>query len=187
MEKCPDCHKYFERNWKGQEYCPKCGQTKEQAIAKKQRNTSFRRPAPSPTPKAAPRSYTAAEAFTKRLIERMYTEHGIEHHPTVFRNRRTSYAHMPNGKTQIVLGYESVERAERGFQEYKTISWVWNGQGRLEGLRGAWALALHEFAHVRQFVEDRLFSQGHRNKYHNDQFVEILEELQILYPFEECK
>jgi len=37
MEKCPDCKKYWETNWRNEEYCPNCGQTKAQAVARAQR------------------------------------------------------------------------------------------------------------------------------------------------------
>jgi len=108
----------------------------------------------------------------------------------VFRNRRTSYQQRIRGQSQIVIGYESVQRAsEDEFSEYRSISYIWAGQGRLTGMKGVWALALHEFAHVIQAETGTLYSSKSggidRNKYHNSNFVKALKELQTLYPFNE--
>lgn len=191
LEKCPDCKKYWAMNWRGEEYCPECGQTKAQAIAKAQRSQeragSLPRTGTHPVLSAQTVNlFTAEQQYAKRLIDRLYQERGYQHHPTVIRNRQTSYCHKVQGKTQIVLGYESLERAvTRSFRDYKTIAWVWSGQGELKGLKGAWALALHEFAHAVQYEEGRLYSKnGHANKYHNEQFVQIVRELQKLYPYD---
>jgi hypothetical protein len=180
MDKCPVCHKFFEETWNGTEYCPTCGQTKTQALRKAP-------PASATATKVI--TYTATEQWMIDLTHRMYAEHGFEHHPTVFRNRRGSYEHVVNGKCQIVFGYECLETAMRDYLyrlEYKTIRYAWAGQGELAGQRGAWALVLHEFAHVIQQETGTLHIAG-SNKYHNSNFVKALKELQTLYPFEEVK
>lgn len=186
MEKCPVCKKFWEEDWKGQQYCPQCGMTPAQAQELVARKVT---PKPAPTPKIQPTpqppQYTPQEQFILALIEKLYAEHGIEHHPTVFRNRKGSYAHRPGNVPQIVLGYESVERCFKQFTEYRSIAYLWTGQGELSGLRGLWALALHEFGHVLQFHTGRLYAGVGENKYHNHHFVELVRELQVLYPFDE--
>ncbi len=181
QDKCPDCHKYWETTWKGTRFCPSCGQTPEQAQAKGQAKL----PSPKP-PRHVAAKLNAAQEYALALTDRLYTDHLIlGHEPTVFRARLTSYVHSPRGLPQIVFGYQSVNRAhDLGFSEYVSISYVWDSQGDLKGMRGVWALALHEFAHVQQFRKERLYSRtGHRNKYHNEQFVAILRDLQAKYPF----
>lgn len=185
MDKCPTCHKYWEQTWSGEEYCPECGQTKAQATVQ------FAKLHPNQTqPREILRiviTYTPEQQFAMDLAERLFQEHNIDHHPTVFRNRMSSCEQKIAGKPQIVLGYQNLNYyLEHGFREYKTIAGVWFDQGKLTGKRAIWALVLHEFAHVIQDVEGRLFSKvGHRNKYHNEQFVTILRELQILHPYDE--
>jgi len=126
--------------------------------------------------------------FAQVLVGRLYKEYGYNHSLTVFRNRKTSYTRMRVGGPQVIFGYESITRAfKEGFRDYKTIQRVWGDQySQLVGLKGVWALVLHEFAHVVQFAEDNLFSEnGHRNRYHNEQFLEALTRLQALFPFQE--
>jgi len=48
LEKCPDCHKHWERTWNGTEYCPECGQTKEQAAERIERERAESRKTTSP-------------------------------------------------------------------------------------------------------------------------------------------
>ena len=184
MEKCPDCKKYFEEDWKGQKFCPHCGQSEEQARAKISRAAAVKVTAVKTIER------TPEEQFILNLIEKMYTEHGFDYHPTVFRNRQTSYEQRINGQSQIVLGYASIRRAyEEKFNEYRSINWVWGGQGALTGLKGVWALALHEFAHVIQEETGTLYSSKSggidRNKFHNSNFIKALQDLQTLYPFNE--
>jgi len=183
MEKCPTCRKFWETTWSGSEYCPMCGQTKEQALQRVAR-VEVSKPA---SIVARTITYTLEQQFALNLAEKMYQEHGIDHCPTVFRNRQNSYEQKVTGKCQIVFGYQDLGRCfENGFREYKSISSVWFDQGNLVGRRAIWALVLHEFTHVVQDVEGRLYSRiGHRNKIHNEQFVMILRELQTLYPYEE--
>lgn len=183
MEKCPICRKFWETTWSGSEYCPMCGQTKEQALQKVAKVEVYKR-APIV---AETITYTLEQQFALNLAEKMYQEHGIEHHPTVFRNCKNSCQRKVAGKSKIVFGYQNLDYyLEHNFREYKSIASVWHGQGNLVGKRAVWALVLHEFTHVIQDTEGRLYSRiGHRNKYHNEQFVQILKELQVLYPYDE--
>lgn len=183
MDKCPVCKKFWEETWNGTEYCPQCGQTKAQAL-QKAKSVS---PA---TPKVI--NHTPEEQYIIDLLDKMYAEHGFQHHPTVFRNRQNSCQQRIGGISQIVVGYQNLDNAiTTGFYEYPSISFVWAGQGELTGLKAAWAIALHEFAHVVQHETGTLYSSGRggidSNKYHNSNFVNALRELQVLYPFEEVK
>ncbi|MCL4296242.1 MAG: hypothetical protein KJ077_10960 [Anaerolineae bacterium] len=122
-------------------------------------------------------------AYALGLVEQMYQAYGIaKYYPTVFRNRNGSYHQKYlNGMHQIVLGYWNVQRTyERGFDEYDTIKRVWNGHGELKGLKGVWALILHEFAHVLQTEVKGGRTAG---SVHNQVFVAKLRELQQRFPF----
>lgn len=117
--------------------------------------------------------------YAKALVEELFRQFGIEHHPTAFRNRKIScyrYATLP----QIILGYESVDRAYAfGFLEYKSIRWIWGDTTKCE-LEGVHRLVLHEFAHVLQAQEP---DGRQRGSIHNSCFVECLRELQVTVPF----
>jgi hypothetical protein len=118
----------------------------------------------------------------------MYREHGyafVAQKTVVFRNLKASYAESG----RIRFGYASLRYShDHGFEEYTTIKRAaWGNTTNLTGLRGVWAEVLHEFAHVVQMAEERLYSKtGHRNKFHNEQFIDALQQLRVLYPFEEA-
>lgn len=120
------------------------------------------------------------------LIEQMYQAYGLtNYYPTAFRNLNQSchQTYLRGGKThQILLGYPSIERNfKRGFREYATIRYVWNGHGELKGLKGVWALCLHEFAHV---LQTEVEGGRTRGSVHNQVFVSKLRELQQRFPFQ---
>ena len=133
--------------------------------------------------------------FARRLANHLYAAYGLSGGPTVFRNIRGSQ--FRPGTRQLVFGYQSLTASfEDGFTEYVSIASVWTGLGEpgqyqrgyrsswvrfADGLKGVWMEVLHEFAHVLQH-EQGAAAYG---DIHNDNFRRNLEELVILFPFEE--
>ena len=125
MEKCPVCHKYFEEDWRGNKYCPECGQTEQQAIAKVKAN--------APAPKAI--VHTPTEKFMINLTYKMYAEHGFEHHPTVFRNR--NHRELTCGPVTVgdMVFVKGIDSSEGYVDTYLICKTVMNGCARFSGYR----------------------------------------------------
>jgi uncharacterized Zn finger protein (UPF0148 family) len=67
LEKCPDCHKYWERTWNGTEYCPNCGQTKDQAIERIKRERAEKEQKTHTAPKVS-LLYTPEQQYIRVLV-----------------------------------------------------------------------------------------------------------------------
>lgn len=226
MEKCPDCKKWWNETWDETLYCPKCGQTKEQAMKKAARQSRPKQaplplPGPDPvepkpeqvstpvkrkanphpsTPPPSPRQpspptntngSTVAEAaqFAIALVERVYADYSIPHLKTRITNAKSSShrQHVATSKSEIRFGRRSLERAlTTGFIEYKTLRYAWHGHGELVGMKGVWALTLHEAAHAIQGIDGMERDRAGRRIVHSDQFVDILWNLQEKYPYQDC-
>jgi len=118
------------------------------------------------------------EHYARDLLARLYREHRVKHHRTLFRVVSRSYTRFAGGRPQIVLGHESLQRAfEKGFEEYPSVAWVLAGR-RPVGLEGVHQLCLHEFAHVLQYRQG-----GFRGRCaHNAVFVRHYRDLMQRHP-----
>jgi len=188
MRKCPDCHKYWEENWKGQQYCPECGQLKTDAIARAKRDN-----VKIAETKEETRQKTIAEivrkidahpvyGYMRRLALRMFEEHGISGR-VIFRNRQSSYCRKNrDGSYTICFSYSLVDEDLRGYREYPktTHAELW-GNDFPVGIRAAWAHTIHEFAHVVQGETE----QRRRGQMHTRAWVQAVKDLRTLYPIQE--
>ena len=119
--------------------------------------------------------------YAKKLADRLLTEAGGKHSPTVCRNRRSSVCYGPTGGTrQIVFGYEDLWTCfAGGLYDYPSIAHrLWGNDLGVRGYKAVWAVVLHEVAHTQQDV--RVYGSCH-----NESFVQAVQELKILCPFEE--
>jgi len=140
-------------------------------------------------------------AYAIRLVDHIAKAYDLKMGKTVFRNRRNSVC--DTATNQIIFSYEGVDRkVEKGWAEYVTVAPVWQKFGykgtyergyknswcRFEAMTGkkaVWAIVLHEMAHRLQNEEG--FSRKNWKQYdlHGEQFCEKLEELIVLFPYDE--
>ena len=122
--------------------------------------------------------------YAKDLTEWLYDQYGIEnHHPTVMRHCLVSHQRGRNKGDvhQIVYAWQDFVRcAIKGYDDYKSIMWVWGSEGAW-GLEAIHRIVLHEFAHVIQAEDGKVFC----GSVHNEYFVEKVQELLVIVPFEE--
>lgn len=130
--------------------------------------------------------------IAKKMTDYINGNHPEVNVKAVLTNRRQS-CHSNKSK-EIKFGRPSLKKAfERGFYEYNCVVSVWvaqgidffhNGWGYISNFadyKAVWALVLHEAAHSIQH------SRGGRfyGSAHNEVFCEALEELIILFPYDE--
>ena len=107
--------------------------------------------------------------------------------PLVFRNMKVC---DHNWETkQIRFGYECIDYfIEKGYIEYKTMRYIWarNGYNAYKSMKdnqAVWATVLHEIAHHMQCERNgRYYGSAH-----NQCFAECLNELIILFPYNEVE
>lgn len=112
------------------------------------------RPAPQSTvaaqstPKAETPEQVAAQMRT--LVAKMAADAGLDVQ-VVFRNKQGSYHRTLGPKRHIlVFGWQCLTtRMEKGFFEYKSLTWILKGESPKGAAAGKW-LAMHEFAHCLQ-------------------------------------
>ena len=127
--------------------------------------------------------------FTKMLVEHLASEVEVSDQmaPTVFRNRKTSACQdVTGGRMQLVFGYDMVRRDQAvGYLDYVSIHNQISGlRGRRpKGFEALYWLAVHEFSHVLQTIAKKVF----RGDVHNKWFVELMNEVSILIPFDEVQ
>lgn len=126
--------------------------------------------------------------FAYDLVEHIKEQmEAIEFKNLIFRNKQGI---CYDGRTkQVKAGYWYVDDiVKNGFHEYKTVCHVWSQNGynpyrKMTGKQAVWAIMLHEFAHHFQWEEGG-FSRG---SIHNSCFCKHLNELIVLFPYEEVK
>jgi len=168
-------HNWSEMNWKGEDVCSRCGQTRQQAgsvekiikhekTADEIRNSNLAHP---------------VYGYIIRLIEKMAADIGVRV-KVVFRNNSTAYAWKSD---LIVFGYWCAEdMVKDGYSDgCKTTQWAYGDLWKKPGITGAHLLAIHEFAHILQHPD------GMRPKgvqYHDNYFASIVKRLIRDYPVE---
>lgn len=141
-------------------------------------------------------------SYVIRLVNYISKEMGLKLAQTVFRNRAVSCFKFR--AKQLIFSYQSIDRMiTQGFIEYSTVGHVWTQNGykgkytnvvggvRMNGnfwlfdngQKALWMVVLHEMAHALQ-GEDKGYGAY---SIHNDCFNQKLEELIILFPYNEVK
>jgi len=182
MKTCPDCHKHWDENYRGELYCPKCGQTKADAI-KRQKRDSKEKPLKQETIVNEIKSHPVY-GWMWRLTEKIANDLGFDI-KVVFCNARGSrcvYGSCNPGEKRFTIryGYECIDNSyTKGFREYKTWRWVWNYES-YQTKKGVWQLVLHEIAHA---VQTNKVGRGY-GVMHDMTWAQAVKDLQKRYPFE---
>jgi len=126
------------------------------------------------------------EAYAIALTEELFLAEGIERHRVTRVVRGDGARHRGTGTGTVAHAisygkYCLAKTANRGLNHYACERGVWAGRKEARGAEAIWMLVIHEFAHVLQV------DRGERGYHsvHNQDFLDIEEELMALYPFEE--
>ena len=204
MTHCPTCKCRFEdisEGWRTIIGCPKCGLRQEDAerVITHQKQIEQKAPAPEPEPEPepepAPDAWTADCEWMRRLTLKMASEHGIQMRVTW--GKAYSWHRQREGQPhRINYGAEDIfDTKTNGMREYPTWAHIWYQQSKIirdrnvavlvdmTGRKGLWGVALHEFGHA--IAKEN----GHRvrGSAHNEGWASAVRDLQVLYPFDECK
>lgn len=127
-------------------------------------------------------------AFAYRLFDHIKSQMQFDDlKKLIFRNlQHCDY----NPNTHVIrFGYQCIDHfIENGFDEYATMRYVWtqnnyNPYKKMTGKQAVWATMLHEIAHHLQNQRGGIFYGSS----HNHFFANALNELIILFPFDECE
>lgn len=158
----------------------------------------------TPQPKVQPKEKTQNDirqqilqdpnyGYALRLTEYVLEQLELKIGRTIFRNIQG--ANYDSLTKQIRYGYECVDNiVQNGFNEYAEVGHIWVNNGfkgyrkgtswKFEnGKQAIWMLVLHEVAHAVQHTKNGFW----RGSIHNHIFLNCLEELIILFPYNEVK
>lgn len=166
---CGKCNTWFEDG-----VCPNCGASQNAKQQRRQKSQALKTASIARDIQANPR---AAQA--KEMVAQLFADYGLKG-DAIMRNRKRGYCTQYNdGSYGLILSWQNIGK----FQEYPTFAWLWDWNARemIEGPKATWAYIIHEFAHVLQFEAGGVY--GGKGGHHNSIFVQKVQELQELYPY----